>query len=100
MNTDTAGQLQFPRGRLLARLDTTDIVRTKEILKGHVCIQGNVPSTLLQVGTVQQVKDYCKQLIDSVGEGGGFILSPRSSTDEVKPENLKAMIDHEYGVYR
>ena len=94
--------LQFPRGRLLARLDTTDIVKAKEVLKGHVCIQGNVPSTLLQVGTVQQVKDYCKQLIDSVGEGGGFILSPRSSTDEVKPENLKAMIDftQEYGVYR
>jgi uroporphyrinogen-III decarboxylase len=53
------------------------------------------------VGTVAQVKDHCKKLIDVVGEGGGFIISPRSSTDEVKPENLKAMIDftHEYGVY-
>jgi uroporphyrinogen-III decarboxylase len=61
-----------------------------------------VPSSLLQLGTVQQVKDYCKKLIDTIGEGGGFILSPCSSTDEVKPENLKAMIDftHEYGVYR
>ena len=94
--------LQFPKGKLLARLDTTDIFKAKEVLKGHVCIQGNVPSTLLQVGTVRQVKDYCKQLIDAVGEGGGFILSPRSSTDEVKPENLKAMIEftQEYGVYR
>ena len=94
--------LKFPKGKLLARLDTTDIYKAKEILKDHVCIQGNVPSTLLQVGTVQQVKDYCKELIDKVGEGGGFILSPRSSTDEVKPENLKAMIEftQEYGVYR
>ena len=94
--------LQFPKGKLLARLDTTDIFKAKEVLKGHVCIQGNVPSTLLQVGTVRQVKDYCKNLIDTVGEGGGFILSPRSSTDEVKPENLKAMIEftQEYGVYR
>ncbi len=94
--------LKFPRGSFLARLDSTDIFKAKEILKDHVCIQGNVPSTLLQVGTVQQVKDYCKKLIDTVGEGGGFILSPRSSTDEVKPENLKAMIDftQEYGVYR
>ena len=94
--------LKFPRGKLLARLDTTDIQRAKEVLKDHVCIQGNVPSTLLQVGTVPQVKEYCKNLIDTVGEGGGFILSPRSSTDEVKPENLKAMIDftQDYGVYR
>lgn len=94
--------LQFPKGKFLVRLDTTDIYKAKEVLKGHACIQGNVPSTLLQVGTIQQVKDYCKELIDSVGGGGGFILSPRSSTDEVKPENLKAMIEftQEYGVYR
>jgi hypothetical protein len=94
--------LEFPKGKLLARLDTTDIFRAKEILKGHVCIEGNVPSSLLQVGTVQDVKDYCKKLIDVVGKGGGYILSPRSSTDEVKPENLKAMIEFtkEYGVYR
>jgi uroporphyrinogen-III decarboxylase len=87
---------------MLARLDTTDIHRAKEILKGHMCIQGNVPSTLLQAGSVQDVKDYCKNLIDTVGKDGGFILSPRSSTDEVKPENLRAMIDftHEYGLYQ
>jgi hypothetical protein len=94
--------LDFPKGKLLARLDTTDISRAKEVLKGHVCIEGNVPSSLLQVGTVDQVKEYCRKLIDVVGKDGGFILAPRSSTDEVKPGNLKAMIDftREYGVYR
>lgn len=94
--------LEFPKGKLLARLDRTDIFRAKEILKDHVCIEGNVPSTLLQTGTVQDVKDYCKKLIDVIGKGGGYIMSPRSSTDEVKPENLKTMIDFtkEYGVYR
>ena len=94
--------LDFPKGKLLVRLDSTDIFRAKEILKDHLCIQGNVPSSLLQAGTAQDVKDHCKKLIDVIGKDGGFILSPRSSTDEVKPENLKAMIDftHEYGVYR
>ena len=93
--------LDFPKGKVLARLDTTNILRAKEILKGHTCIEGNVPSSLLQVGTVQDVKDYCKKLIDNVGKDGGYIISPRSSTDVVKPENLKAMIDvtKEYGVY-
>jgi uroporphyrinogen-III decarboxylase len=94
--------LDFPKGKLLARLDTTDIFRAKEILKDHVCIEGNIPSTLLQVGTKDDVIAYCKKLIDVVGKDGGFILSPRSSTDEVNPENLKAMIDftQSYGVYR
>jgi uroporphyrinogen-III decarboxylase len=94
--------LEFPKGKLLARLDRTDIIRAKEILKGHVCIEGNVPSSLLQVGTVQDIKDYCKKLIDVVGKDGGYILSPRSSTDEANPENLKTMIEFtkEYGVYK
>ena len=94
--------LEFPKGKLLARFDRTDIFRAKEILKDHVCIEGNVPSTLLQTGTVHDVKDYCKKLIDTIGKDGGYILSPRSSTDEVNPENLKAMIEFtkEYGVYR
>jgi uroporphyrinogen-III decarboxylase len=93
--------LEFPAGKMLARLDTTDIFRAKEVLRDHTCIEGNVPSSLLQVGSVQDVKDQCKKLIDVVGKGGGYILAPRSSTDEVKPENLRAMIDftHEYGVY-
>jgi uroporphyrinogen-III decarboxylase len=94
--------LEFPKGKLLARFDTTDIFKAKEILKDHVCIEGNVPSSLLQVGTVEQVKEHCKKLIDVVGKGGGYILAPRSSTDEVNPANLKAMIEFtkEYGVYR
>jgi hypothetical protein len=94
--------LEFPKGKVLARLDSTDIVKAKEILKGHMCLEGNLPSSLLQMGTVEEVKDYCKKLIDACAPGGGYILSPRSSTDEVNPENLKAMIEFtkEYGVYK
>ena len=93
--------LELPKGKVLAQLDTTDIFKAKEVLNNHLCIRGNVPSSLLQVGTVQQVKDYCRKLIDEVGKGGGFIMSPRSSIDEVKPENLMAMVEFtkEYGVY-
>jgi uroporphyrinogen-III decarboxylase len=93
--------LEFPKGKILARLDKTDIFKAKKILKEHLCIEGNIPSSLLQIGSVQEVKDYCKKLIDAVGKGGGYILGPRSSTDEVKPESLKAMIEFtkEYGRY-
>jgi uroporphyrinogen-III decarboxylase len=94
--------LEFPKGKVRARFDTTDIFRAKDILKGHMCIEGNVPSSLLQVGTTDDIKTYCKKLIDKAGKDGGYILSARSSLDEVKPANLKTMIDFtkEYGVYR
>jgi len=93
--------LEFPKGKFQIRLDSTDIFRAKEVLGGHCCIEGNVPSSLLQIGSAEEVRDYCRKLVDVVGKGGGFILGPRSSTDEVKPENLKAMIEFakEYGRY-
>jgi hypothetical protein len=94
--------LELPKGKILAQLDTTDIYRAKEMLRDHMCIMGNVPSSLLQVGTVQDVKDYCKKLIDVIGKGGGYILSSRSTTERAKAANLKAMIEFtkEYGVYK
>ena len=94
--------LDLPKGKFTARFDTTDIFRAKEILKGHCCIDGNVPSSLLQVGSKEDVIAHCKKLIDVCGKDGGYTLSPRSSIDEVKPENLQAMIQFtkEYGVYR
>jgi hypothetical protein len=94
--------LDLPKGKILAHLDSSDIFRAKEILKDHCCIMGNIPTSLLQYGSVQDVKDHCKKLIDIVGKDGGYILAPRSSTDDVKPANLTAMIEYtkEYGVYR
>ena len=94
--------LELPKGKILGHFDAIDIFKVKEVLGGHMCIRGNVPSSLLQTGTPQDVKDYCKRLIDVVGKDGGFIMAPRSSVDEVKPENLMAMINFtkEYGVYR
>ena len=93
--------LELPKGKILGQFDTTNIFRAKEVLKDHLCIRGNVPASLLQIGTSDDVRDYCKKLIDVIGKDGGFVLSPRSSTDEANPENLKAMIDFtkEYGVY-
>lgn len=94
--------LELPRGKVLGYFDASDILKVKEILGNHLCIMGNVPPSLLQTGNPQDVKEHCKKLIDVAGKGGGFIMAPRSAIDEVKPENLKAMIDFtkEYGVYK
>ncbi len=94
--------LELPKGKIIGHFDRTDMSRVKEVLGECMCIRGNVPSSLLQMGTPQDVRDYCKKLIDVAGRGGGFVMSPGSSIDEVKPENLKAMIDFtkEYGVYQ
>jgi uroporphyrinogen-III decarboxylase len=93
---------ELPKGKVIARFDRSDMAKVKEALGGRICIEGNVPASLLQMSDVAGVKKYCKWLIDVVGKDGGFIMCPGSVVDEVKPENLKAMVDftHEYGKYR
>jgi len=93
---------EMPHGKVIARFDCIDMKRAKEILGGKICIAGNMPVSLLQVGTPDTVKKKVEELIDVAGKGGGYIMAPASALDEVQPENLKAMIDHtkEYGRYR
>ena len=93
--------LELPKGKVLARFDTTDMFKAKEILGDHMCLCGNMPVSVLQVGTPDDMKSHCKKLIDVVGKEGGYIMCTRSVLDEAKPENVKAWIDFtkEYGIY-
>jgi uroporphyrinogen-III decarboxylase len=91
-----------PKGKVVWWFDRTDMNRAKETVGRVACLAGNVPLDLLCTGTPDEVKAYCKDLIDSAGRGGGFILSSGAGMQGSKPENVKAMIDFskEYGVYR
>ena len=92
----------LPKGKTLWMFDQTDMARAKKILGNTACMLGNVPLDLLGVGTPQQVKEYVKKLIETAGKDGGFILANGAFFDNVKAENLKAMMEagREYGAYR
>ena len=91
----------LPKGKVVWRFDQTDMTRAKEVLGSRACIYGNVPTDILCTGTTDDVKAYCKQLIDVAGKGGGFILSSGVPLDTAKYENVRAMIEFtkEYGIY-
>lgn len=91
----------IPKGKALYWFEEVDFYRAKEILGDTVCFRGNVPVALLYAGTVQQVRDYVKELIDVVGQGGGLMVDCGIWFDEAKHENVKAMVDFtkEYGIY-
>ena len=86
---------QLPKGKCICDLDgATDIFKAKEILKGHMCISGDVPAALLSLGKPEEVEEYCKRVIDEVGEGGGLMLTTGCECPiDVKPENLRAMVE-------
>ena len=92
---------ELPRGKAIARFDQVDMVRAKAIVGENLCIAGNMPVSTLQMGTKAEVERECKRIIDAAAPGGGFIMSPASSLDEVNPENMRVWIDctKEYGQY-
>ena len=69
-----------------------DAMYAKQTVGKVACIAGNVPLGLLCTGTEDQVKVYCKALIDTAGRDGGFILSTGAGMDDAKPDNVRAMI--------
>ena len=93
--------LELPKGKVVFHCENTDIFRAKQVLGGHMCIQGGVPPSILQYGTPEEVDAHCKKLIEVVGKDGGFILGPGSAIDYARPENLKAMVKsvEKYGWY-
>ena len=94
--------LELPKGKIIGHFDTTDIFKAKQIIGNHICIRGDMPPSLLQTGTPEQIKEYTKKLIDIVGKDGGYIMSTRGSLDEAEPELVRIWVDFtkEYGVYR
>jgi len=93
---------EFAKGFVTWRLDQTDMAQAKKALGNNCCIWGNIPTSLLVTGTPDQVRERCRETIEICAPGGGYILCPGASADEIKIENLKAMVQaaREYGVYR
>jgi len=91
----------IPAGKACYKFEATDMAKAKKVLKDTVAIRGNVPLSILVTGTPDDVRKYCRTLIDTAGEGGGFIMDAATGLDDAKIENVRAMFDatREYGVY-
>lgn len=90
---DIARFKDLPKGKCVWACDhATDIYKLKESLDGHMCIKGDVPATLLSLGSPEEVYKYCRKLITDMGPKG-FILSPGCTLPpNARVENVKAML--------
>ncbi len=93
---------ELPKGKTAGMFQNSDIFKVKEVAGDTLCIIGGMKNSLLQSGTVEQVRDYTRKLCEVVGKGGGFIMSTEVGEMEgSKPENVRAWVDatREFGVY-
>jgi len=72
--------------------DRTDMKKAKDTVGKVACLAGNVPLDLLCAGTPDEVKAYCKELINVAGVDGGFILSTGAGIQGSRKENVKTMM--------
>lgn len=93
---------EVPPGKVIFHFAQMDMAKAKAELGGIAAISGNLPNRLLLTGTPDDVKEYCRKLIDTCGKDGGYIMDTSALLDEAKPENVKAMFDFtkDYGIYR
>ena len=91
----------IPKGKTVWMVDQSDIRKVKDTIGQNACIAGNIPSSMLGLVSVEEVKDYTRRIIDYCAGDGGYIMCNGAFFDEAKAENVKAFIDvtKEYGVY-
>jgi hypothetical protein len=91
-----------PKGKVVWWFDLTDMAQAKKTVGQVACIAGNVPLSLLCTGSPDDVKAYCKNLVDIAGKGGGFLFSTGAGMQGSNADNVKVMIDFlkDHGMYQ
>ncbi|ATW23805.1 uroporphyrinogen decarboxylase family protein [Candidatus Formimonas warabiya] len=90
---DVSAFLDMPKGCVFSPDGKTDIFRAKKILDGHMGIMGDVPASMLSIGTPAEVKEYCNRLLDELGPKGFILAQGCDIPPNAKMENIAAMIE-------
>lgn len=93
---------ELPPGSIVYHVDKGDIFKVHRVLGDRFALSGGLPNDLLALGTPEEVRAYCKRLIDAVARDGGYIMDASAIIqDDAKIENVRAMTEftREYGQY-
>jgi hypothetical protein len=83
----------YPKGRAIWFFDQTDMRRAREILGGHLCVMGNVPSSLMLVPDLGRLRAYCEELLELFSSTGGFILANGAVIDNTTDDHVRTIIE-------
>jgi uroporphyrinogen decarboxylase len=83
-------------------MDNMDPVRLKRDFGDDLCFHGGIDvEHVLPFGTVDEVRDHVKRVIDLLGSGGGYWFKAQVISPVIPPENVIAAHEAavEYGAY-
>ena len=82
--------------------DQDDVFHVHQKLHDKFAISGGIPNVLLSFGKPEEVRAYCRRVLEEVARDGGYIMDAGAiMQDDTSVENLRVMTEttREYGVY-
>lgn len=91
---------ELPSTKVVLHFDRVDRAKAAHFLKGKHAFWGNIPASIMDHGTPEEVEADVRELIDTFAADCGLIVDCTGGiTDDAKPENIAAMVEavHKYG---
>lgn len=93
---------ELPARSIVFHCDQDDIFEVHRKLHDKFALSGGIPNVMLSFGQPQQVREFCRRVIDEVARDGGYIMDAGAiMQDDTSIENIRAMTDtcREHGAY-
>ncbi len=93
---------ELPDRSIVYHVDQADIFEVHKVLSHKFCLSGGIPNVLLGYHSAEEVREYCKKVIQGVAQDGGYIMDASAIIqNDAQVENVRAMTEAtlEYGVY-
>ena len=93
---------ELPDRSILYHCDQDDVFLVHRKLHDKFPISGGIPNVLLSYGKPEEVRAFCRRVLDEVARDGGYIMDAGAiMQDDTSIENLFTMTRtaREYGVY-
>jgi len=93
---------ELPERSIVFHCDQDDIFLVQRKLHDRFAISGGVPNVLLSFGKPDEVRSFCRRVLQEVAPQGGYIMDAGAiMQDDTSIENLRTLTEttREYGVY-
>ena len=86
--------LDLPKGKIPIHFEKVDRMEARKIMGDNNSFWGDIPASLLTLGTPEEVQENVRELIDIFGDTNGLIIDGGVGIpDQAKPENVSAVFE-------
>ncbi len=93
---------ELPERSIVYHVDRDDVFDVHRKIGDKFCLSGGVPNAMLSYGKPEEVRAFCRRVMEEVARDGGYIMDASAiMQNDTSTENLIALTEttREFGVY-